>query len=495
MSLHPNPLGSLRLFGLQNQRLDFWLTLVVLALVIASRLLAFPISIWEQDEASFAAAILDFDPTDNRPHPPWFPLWIGMGKLVHLAGPGPAASLQLISLVFSVWIVFPLTALWAPVVGRRLAVGSAVLFLAAPGPWFFSGRAFCGTTATALLIAALACWLHAGDRPRWLIAGSVFGSLTVLVRPQFLPAIIGAALMIGVRVPAKHRLRLLTTLTTGLCLGAIALVSAGGGVAPLWSAVEIHADYHFSRLNEAVRGLADSGLSRSLGHPVLAVAWLVLFHIGMIRMYRQGRWREITPILFGALLPLMVVIYGLSNPAHARYALPVLALTCGLVVFGLERIFRRWWWVAIAGSAAVAAGVFGPQWTAYRSTVSPPVAALEAAIDQATKAQGTLVVDRSLHAFVIERELRQPIGVPVVFDHLIERGFAVPPAASTTMFLFDDHHDDILIGAETRSIFTTAIPLVRTLSQDRFLDLTVATGAALALRCDAESRGPLIEID
>ncbi len=493
MSDHPNPLGDLRLFGLTDRRRDLVLTVLLIAVILTGRLLVFPASIWEQDEAAFAAAILDFDATDNRPHPPWFPLWIGFGKLVHLVGAGPAESLRIVSLVFSVWMIFPLTAMWSPLVGRGLAIGASLLFLVAPGPSFFSGRAFSGTTATALLVAALAFWLQARDRPRWLAAGSILASTAILVRPQFLPVAVGAMLVVGIRIPAKQRLRMLAAFVTPLCVGALILIAVSDGVVPLWSALTTHGEYHFSRLEEAPHGLAESGLSRSLGHPAVAVGWLILFHIGMIRLIRAGRWRAISPILIGALLPLLVVIHGFSNPAHARYAVPMLALTSGFVALGLNVIFGRRVWIAIAAAAVAATALTGPQLVAYRSTVSPAPAAIEEALVEAEHRRGVVVADRTLRAFFTLRRLERPLGVPVLFDHMIELGHVPPPPPEQTVYIFDAGRGTLLNSSERERRFACTIPLVEALSQNRFIDLRVASGASL--KGSEQAKGPLVLID
>ena len=55
---------------------------VLLSVVVCSRLLLFPASVWEQDEAYFAAAVVEVDVADSRPHAPFFPLWIGLGKIL-----------------------------------------------------------------------------------------------------------------------------------------------------------------------------------------------------------------------------------------------------------------------------------------------------------------------------------------------------------------------------------------------------------------------------
>lgn len=487
-----HPLGSLHLFGLADRRLDAALTLGLLILVVASRLAAFPASVWELDEAIFAGAVVHFDPTDNLPHPPWFPLWIASGKLVHLFGIEAPMSLQLVSLFFSVWILFPLTALWSTVIPRSLAVGATVIFLITPGPWFFSGRAFCGTTATALLIAAFAFWLQAEERSRWLAAGSLLAALAVLSRPHFLPAVIGAMLIVGARA-SKNRLQMLTAFFVPVFLGGVVFIWMSGGLDPLWSALETHGEYHFSRLDEAAHGLAGSGLSRSLGHPAVTVGWLVLFHIGMIRLIRKGHWKELSPILLGALTPILLVVHLLSNPAHARYAVPILALMSGLVADGLFAVFRRWTFAAIGVTAVIASAFLVPQLVAYRSTVSPPVAAIDEAIIRAAHLDGVVVADRKLHAFFVLRRLTRPTPVPVLFDHMIELGHAPPPPPDRTVYVFDAVNPNLMETSSRQRTFTCSIPLVRALGQDRYLDLHVAAGARL--RGHPDARGPLIFID
>ena len=116
-----------------RQRLVVSVALV--ALIGISRLVVIPASIWEQDEAYFAAAVVEISIGDSQPHPPFFPLWIGLGKLVHLAGVPPAASLQWLSAVLGTLLLLPLTTLWSRVLTLRLAVAASVLGLMAPGVW------------------------------------------------------------------------------------------------------------------------------------------------------------------------------------------------------------------------------------------------------------------------------------------------------------------------------------------------------------------------
>src|SRR6266498_3794574 len=62
--------------------------LVVLAaltvLVALTRFLALSKSIWDWDEALFCLALRDYNVVFHHPHPPGFPLFVGVAKLVRL---------------------------------------------------------------------------------------------------------------------------------------------------------------------------------------------------------------------------------------------------------------------------------------------------------------------------------------------------------------------------------------------------------------------------
>jgi hypothetical protein len=486
MASLPHPLGSFHLFGLDDHRRDLTLSVILMAAVVATRLWAFPVTIWEQDEAYFAAAVIDFEPLSGAPHPPWFPLWIALGKLLYVLGSQPEDALRMVSLAFSVWIVFPLTSLWSTLVPRRLAVGSAVLFVMAPGPWFLAGRAFSGTAATGLLVAALAFWAQARSRVGWLTAGSVISGLAVLIRPQLLPAVAGSILVIGLRRPPQGFGRAALGFLCVLAVGAACLTLAAGGVAPLWSAFEAHLDYHVGQLDSVNHDFAGSGFARSLGGAFGAMIWITLAGLGLVALIRVGRWQVAAPIVVGSLLPVLLVIHGLSNPAHARYAVPVLALSCGLVVNGLLAVFRRWTWTAICAAGLASAATVGPQLADYRTAVSPPVAALELAVDTADTHGSILIIDPSLHAFWLLREASRPIEATVLIDHAIEIGFQNDELPYDRIYLVDAGNNVSLNGAFTLFRLTANAPLIRMLSQDRFVDVIVATRKAPALD---ENRG------
>lgn len=76
---------------------------------------------------------------------------------------------------------------------------------------------------------------------------------------------------------------------------------------------------------------------------------------------------------------------------------------------------------------------------------------------------------------------------------MIELGHASPPPPDRTVYLFDAGNGGLLERAERERSVRCETPLLRNLSQDRFIDLVVASGATL--RGHPDVRGPLILID
>src|SRR5688500_19817502 len=87
-------------------RLEGWrpwspMLLLGLAAVAAVRLLTLPRSLWEWDEVLFVRGIARFDPLHHSPHPPGYPLLIGLGKAMTWITGDPFTSLVALGVISS----------------------------------------------------------------------------------------------------------------------------------------------------------------------------------------------------------------------------------------------------------------------------------------------------------------------------------------------------------------------------------------------------------
>lgn len=477
-----DPFFTLRLFGLHSAVLDVVLSVAVLLALVASRWAAFPASIWEQDEAYFGCAVVHFDPTANHPHPPWFPLWIALGKVA--AGPHPSEpirGLQRVGALLSVWMLFPLTSLWLALLPRRQALLAALMFLMTPGVWLLSGRAFSEVGASAFLVLALALWASKRQGRHSLAAGSLAATACVLIRPQLVAAVAGAVLyLMAHHRTRRERLQLTVPLAAGALLGFLPVLVSAGGVRQLVEAFRTHADYQLAGLAQLDASFASSGLSRALVHWSIAVAWIVLAGLGVVVALRARRKQELAlPLLLSTLAPLLLLVVVLSNPAHPRYFVPVLALTSGLVVVGASGFAGRFVGLVPAAGIVAAAVAVVPSLAPYRHEASPVVRALRDAVRDASARGAVVVADRTLASFVEYERIARGLPVTVLLDSQIESGETPSPPEWATVAVYDEQHSDMVRAAASKARFTCGDPLLRRVSQGRFLDVDVAVGATL----------------
>jgi hypothetical protein len=122
------------------RRAFYWRAAAGAAIVLLTRLLALPRTPWESDEFQFIAAVLDFDPSKYHPHPPGYPLFVGLGKLAHLFIHDPFFALVAVSVVSTVVGFVALAAAFRQYLDHPdnrdrgdLAVAGALLFYLSAG--------------------------------------------------------------------------------------------------------------------------------------------------------------------------------------------------------------------------------------------------------------------------------------------------------------------------------------------------------------------------
>jgi hypothetical protein len=318
----------------------------LLALV---RSLTLPRGPWELDEMLFAGAVRHFEPLRHWPHPPGYPLFVGLGKALDFAVGDPFVSLAALSLLAS------LAAYWALVAafrrlsggapgGEQVAVAGALLFLLSPAMLVQAPLALSDTSALMFVSLALAAAGALADEPTTAKAAALGAAASAAIgcRPQLALAVLPMLAVALLRPAWRRRLEALAAFAVVSLLWLVPLVIATGGPrgfvayqAGQLAYVAGH-DADLSRAATSVSGLLARFVAHPWGPKWIAIPVLALATLGALDGWRR-RCKAALPLaaLSGAQL---LACLALMDPADAvRYSLP--------------------WTLGVAFAAAAGAGV------------------------------------------------------------------------------------------------------------------------------------------
>ena len=406
------------------------LAVLALAFVLAHLPFLAP-SLEDIDSVNFALGVRDFDVAEHRPHPPGYPVFIGLGKVaVGVAGlvapEAPqslveARALSALALIGAVAALFAAYALFRALMGSEIrALAATALTASSPLFWYLSVRPMSDVPGLAAALAALAClalawWRQrpdeSGDRRltrermeasgRMIVLGALLSGLAIGFRSQnamiTLP-FLGAVLLDRVgRGVAGAMLGASMAAAVGALLWAIPLVIASGGLGAYLAALGSQAGEDFAGvemlyLNPGNVRLAAIGLLRTLVYPwdslLLGGIVIALAGVGLAGLLlRDRRTLAAVVMLTGPYLAFHLLFHDTS---FVRYALPLVPMIAFLVVIGLEFIARRAA-LPVAGALALwGVSTAAPVLAAYAAEASPTVRAVGAVNSGALGAPGAL---------------------------------------------------------------------------------------------------------
>lgn len=301
-----------------------------------------PLTPFEQDEVLFLRALEKYDVAKHAPHPPGYPLYIGLAKAVRVVVGDPILAIQLVSVLAAVGVVALVwllsTRLGAP---RAAATAAAAVVAAAPAFLFHANIGFSDIPGTAA--ALIAAWLLASalDRPGALPVAGAAVAAAAAVRPQLVLAVLPlglAALWVAVR---RGR--------WGAVAGGVAS-GLGVSVACWLPAILVTGPARFRQaIVDATRWVADHEVNWHLPHapldvvarqwsifplgtPVLAVVFWLLVLAGAALLWRSGRRRVVAVAAGCAGFYILVALFTMNMAEGVRYilpALPFLAMLAG----------------------------------------------------------------------------------------------------------------------------------------------------------------------
>ena len=413
-------------------------SLLGLGVVAAARALTLPESLWESDEIRFAQAIEKFDPIAHTPHPPGYPLLVGLGKLFDLVVRDPFTSLVALAFVstlvgyaalvvaFRRMLADPGADPGTEAAAGRVAVVGALLFHLSPAMMVQGALPMSDPPALMFLSLALAAGaiLATNGSSLAAIALGAAASAAIGCRPQLAIPILPLLAVALWQAPGwRSRVRALGSFLVVSLIWMVPLVIATGGIEGFLQYQSKQAAYVAAQDAAAARnGWSPAGIAlRFIAHPWgiqrMSLPVLLLATVGAAWLGWRRRWRALPLVVLTA----VHIGFGLlvMDPADGvRYALPSVLGVAFLAAAGVGAVTERLRVPVLAYGAAVLVAVgtwmyAGPLLEVRSTTLSPPARAAlwakrELPPESAILWEGDLVP----HSLYLFRDFQKmPVGV------------------------------------------------------------------------------------
>jgi hypothetical protein len=410
---------------------------LIVALVCAgTRFLAVARSVWEWDEALFTMAMRDYDVRMHHPHPPGFPVFIALARLVRFVVPDDFRALQTVT-VIAAMLVFVAVFVFARELRLRFTtcVSAAALFAFFPNVWFFGGGAFSDIPSIVLVLFAVTFLLKGArtgapaasrpvhrplagtggppvDRPAsgrratyayWL--GTLLLALAIGIRPQnFL-----VGLVPGILATRQRRWwEILVALLIGIVVVGAAFggaIYATGSLDEYQHMVRKHGEY-IARVDSfrsedrpPLWRIADRFFIKQYQAPVLSFIASIFVVVSIAGAFRERNrslfWNAMTFAPFAIFAWLMLDRYSIS-----RFSIGYQPMFALFLADGIARVAKKREWML---SAALVAAFFVytfPALSPVRNEVAPSILAARAAADLVQREGKQLYVAQTMLVFL-----------------------------------------------------------------------------------------------
>ena len=396
-------------------------------LFLAAHVPFLPESLEDIDSVNFALGVRDFDVALHQPHPPGYPVYIGLVKasMPLFGGSSDPASVVTALAVWSVIsgaLLVPLTFLLFRGMGsdERRALWAAVLVSACPLFWFTALRPLSDMAGLAVAVAAQALTAAvltgvsgvAGDRRRLIVAGALAGiAAGIRVQTVMLTAPLLALSVIAARRVTVGTRILAVVAAAGACLlWTIPLLAANGGVGGYLAALGAQAGEDFTGVvmlwTTRTPRVAASALTNSLLWPwgsVIAGAVVVaVAAAGALRLAaRQPRALILLALAFAPYAAFHLLFH---ETATIRYALPLVLPIAWLAATAVEMVGRR---AGVAVTATLAAVLLTGGIQAARSYGSHPAPAFQAVREAAAASESLPLATHAVFRRTLDWEILQ----------------------------------------------------------------------------------------
>jgi hypothetical protein len=392
----------------QRQRLTFGIVALVCA---ATRFLAMAKTLWDWDEALFCLGMRSYDVTAHHPHPPGFPVYIALGRIIRTLIPSDFRALQAVNLIAAMFvfpaIFFLARELRLPFVTATIAGALCAFF---PNVWFFGGGAFSDIPSLVLVVFAVAFLFRGCRDANAYLIGAALLALAAGIRPQnFLIGLAPGLLATWYRARAAWRdvafAALVGAITVTVAFGGA--IAATGGTKPYFDAAREHGEY-ITRIDSfrspnrpPLWRLFDRFFIKQYESLALSFITSIVVAVSIAGAIasrdRTIGWLALTFGPFAILAWMMLDRYSIN-----RFSIGYCPLFAILAADGVRRLTRAWPRIEAFAGAALIASFFVwtlPALAVVRNTISPSVLAVEAVSQHLDPRTDELFVARDMDPF------------------------------------------------------------------------------------------------
>jgi hypothetical protein len=366
---------------------------IVIAVAVAcalTRFAAMARTLWDWDEALFCLGMRSYDVARHHPHPPGFPAFIGLARIMRLFIPDDFRSLQALSLLAGM-LLFPAMFLLARELRLRFetALIAAALCAFLPNVWFFGGTAFSDIPSLTLVVFAVAMLFRGCRDANAYIAGAFLLGVAAGIRPQnLLIGLFPALLSTWYRARVSWRDVFFAILVGGTILGVAfgGAMAATGGAKPYFSAIKLHSAY-ISRVDSfrspdrpQLWRLFDRFFIKQYQSPVFSMLTSLFVIVSVAesirRLDRRIGYLALTFVPFAVTAWLMLDRFSIN-----RFSIGYCPLFVILAADGITRVARQRPRVELViGGVLIACFIAYtlPALSIARNDVSPPIRAVQA---------------------------------------------------------------------------------------------------------------------
>jgi hypothetical protein len=372
----------------------------------ATRFLAMARSLWDWDEALFTMAMRDYDVTMHHPHPPGFPVYIGMARLARLVIADDFRALQSVNLLAAV-LIFPALFFFARELRLSFttSVSAATLFSFFPNVWFFGGGAFSDVPSIVLVLFSAAFLLRGMRDRKSYFLGTLLLALAIGIRPQNL--LVG--LVPGFLATRRRRWwEILLALLIGVVVVGAAFgsaIEATGSFQEYTRMVREHGDYiarvdsFRSEARPPLWRIFDRFFVKQYQSPILSVIASIFVAFSVVGAIRDRS----RPLLVNALTFIPFAFFAwlmLDRFSISRFSIGYQPMFAVFVADGIARVGKRREWMLSAALVSLFILYTLPALTPVRNEVAPPMVAASTAAQRINPGREQLFVGHTMMVFM-----------------------------------------------------------------------------------------------